>query len=193
MSAERFTVAETERRIRDSVIGASHSIPLSVNKGNVGLWLERAVGIPASGACLDCVDGELKAFPLKTNRAGGLVPKETVAVTMCDVSLLCAQPFEESRVYKKLENTLFVPYLRTGDDVTFYAPVLCTKEHALMSALKADYEVLQTNARAGVMTGTLGSYLQTRTKGAGHGSTSRAFYLRPKFVTEAVLPVSFSS
>ena len=62
-----------------------------------------------------------------------------------------------------------------------------------MEAMRADYGVLQTNARAGVFTGTLGTYLQTRTKGPGHGSTSRAFYLRPKFTAEAVLPVSLRS
>jgi hypothetical protein len=191
-SSVRISLDEAETRIR-VLLGASHSVPLSVNKGSVGLWLERAVGIPASGACLDCVDGELKVFPLMTNRAGALVSKETVAVTMVDASLLCSQAFEDSRVYKKLENTLFVPYLRTGNDVVFYTPVRFTKEHALMEKLKEDYGVLQTNARAGVFTGTLGEYLQTRTKGAGHGSTSRAFYLRRKFVEKAVLPASFSS
>lgn len=190
-SIERISLADAEVRIR-ALVGASHSIPTTTNKGNVGLWLERSIGIPASSACLDCLDGEIKAFPLKTI-AAGLTPKETIAVTMVDVPLLQSQAFEDSRVFKKLENTLFVPYLRTGDTVVFYTPVRFTKEHALMESLKTDYGVLQTNAQAGVLMGSLGKYLQTRTKGAGHGSTSRAFYLRPKFAREAILSASLSS
>ncbi|MFN2499950.1 MAG: hypothetical protein ABR557_12760, partial [Pyrinomonadaceae bacterium] len=32
------------------------------------------------------------------------------------------------------------------------------------------------------LTGDAGTYVQARTKGRGHGSTSRAFYARPAFV-----------
>ena len=32
------------------------------------------------------------------------------------------------------------------------------------------------------LTGAMGAFVQPRTKGPGHGSTSRAFYARTKFV-----------
>ena len=183
----RITLAEAQSRITGSILGKTHAVPKTTNKGNVGQWLETAIGIPTSSACLDCLDGELKAFPLKTKGAG-LASKETIAITMVEPAVLLTQLFEDSRVYKKLENTLFVPYLRDGDNVTFYKPFLFTKEHSLMAELKADYELIQTQAVAGVMTGSIGKYLQTRTKGPGHGSTSRAFYLRPLFADTLILP-----
>lgn len=183
----RITLDEALSRITASVLGSTHSIPKTTNKGNVGQWLETAIGIPTSSACLDCLDGELKAFPLKT-KGVGLATKETIAITMVEPAVLLTQLFEDSRVYKKLENTLFVPYLRDGDSVTFYKPFLFTKEHPIMVELKADYELIQVRAAEGVMTGSIGTYLQTRTKGAGHGSTSRAFYLRPLFADMLILP-----
>ena len=164
-------------------IGTTHLIPRTKNKGNVGHALEDLLGIPHSSACLDCEDGELKAFPLKRLK-GGLAPKESVAVTMCGIQKLKTEAFSETRCFKKLARTLFVPYYREGDLVTFYAPVLFTVEHYLFTALCADYETLQRSANEDRITGTIGVYLQTRTKGAGHGSKSRAFYLRPRFLTE---------
>ncbi len=167
------------------LVGLSYTVPRTSNKGAAGHHLETLLGIPHSPACLDCEDGELKAFPLKRNAKSQLVPKETVAVTMCDKTALLSTSFADSRVAAKLRRTLFVPYLRSDDDsVTYFKPVLFTEAHPLWNALTADYEEIQKHAAAGEMTGTIGTYLQTRTKGAGHGSTSRAFYLRPKFLTE---------
>ena len=183
----RITLAEALSRITGAILGKTHVVPKTTNKGNVGQWLETAIGIPTSSACLDCLDGELKAFPLKT-KGGGLATKETIAITMVEPAVLLTQSFVEARVYKKLENTLFVPYLRDGDNVTFYTPFLFTKEHPLMAQLKTDYELIRTKAAEGIMTGSIGTYLQTRTKGAGHGSTSRAFYLRPQFADTLILP-----
>src|SRR5581483_8603987 len=51
--------------------------------------------------------------------------------------------------------------------------------------VKADYETIRSQIRAhGIdsVTGDLGKLVQARTKGPGHGSTSRAFYARPVFV-----------
>src|SRR5437764_12804280 len=49
----------------------------------------------------------------------------------------------------------------------------------------SDYESIRTQIRArGIdsVTGDLGKLVQARTKGRGHGSTTRAFYARPVFV-----------
>ena len=193
MQSTRFTVATLQERIR-SVVGTVQNVPHTRNKGAAGLALEVMLGIPASPACLDCSDGELKAFPLKRLANGSLVPKETVAVTMCTPELLKTQSFQESRCRVKLANTLFVPYMwEMNGDITFYTPILFTESHPLFHALEADYTVLQTSALEGILKSNLGTYLQTRTKGAGHGSTSRAFYLRPSFIKALFKKDGFTS
>ena len=144
-SVTRPTLAEI-RSLYLSYIGTTHLIPKTRNKGNVGHVLEDLLGIPRSSACLDCVDGELKAFPLKRLK-GCLVPKESVAVTMCSLPKLKTEAFSETRCFKKLANTLFVPYYREGDLVTFYAPVHFTVEHSLFAALCSDYDTLQSSAK----------------------------------------------
>ena len=60
-----------------------------------------------------------------------------------------------------------------------------------MQAIKTDYdtirECLLDPARGfNALTGKIGHYIQPRTKGAGHGSTSRAFYARTKFLAEFI-------
>lgn len=187
---ERITIATCQERLAP-LIGKVHRVEKTKNKGNAGHHLETLLGIPHSSECLDCLDGELKAFPLKSLKSGELVPKETIAVTMCSESLK-EESFESSRVCKKLSNTLFVPYTWSAEgDLVFYTPVLFQSTHPLWHKLQEDYMTIQTKAKEDVMTGSIGEYLQTRTKGAGHGSTSRAFYLRPKFVKE-IFPEGFA-
>jgi len=180
--AIRITVSEALARLTP-LLGHPHQLIKNKNKGNAGHYLETLLGIPHSSASLDCEDGELKAFPLKRLRNGTLAPKETVAVTMCCVESLKTQTFEESRLSKKLRSSIFVPYLRENDEtVVYYNPILFTDTNPLWATIVLDYELLQSNAKEGWVTGKLGTFLQTRTKGAGHGSTSRAFYLRPQFI-----------
>ena len=61
----------------------------------------------------------------------------------------------------------------------------------LYNAVKADYELVQEclndPARGfSALTGKMGIYVQPRTKGAGHGSISRAFYARPLFLAQFI-------
>jgi len=161
----------------------TYTLPITANKGKPGHYLEELLGIPRSSACLDCVDGELKVFPLKHTASGAITPKETVAVTMCQPAALLVTAWRDSNVFKKLQNTVFIPYMRDGDEIEYYEPIHFCATSSLMAELEADYNEIQKQAAAGVMTGSIGKYLQTRTKGAGHGSTSRAFYLRQCFLT----------
>ena len=193
-----ITIAEAAVRIR-AICGVPHVCPVTLNKGKPGILLEQLCGIPQTSNCLDCADGEIKSFPLKRRRNGGLVPKETVAVTMLDRVLLATQTFPESRCYTKLRNTLFVPYLREADTVTFMEPrLICLDGPDAMPAvcdrLRIDYDAIRDGfVRDGTLRAAMGVYLQTRTKGAGHGSTSRAFYLRVRFLTEFILTTTTGS
>jgi DNA mismatch repair protein MutH len=62
-------------------------------------------------------------------------------------------------------------------------------KNELYEAVKADYDLvrcilLNKNKGFESLTGKMGVYIQPRTEGAGHGSISRAFYARPKFLAE---------
>jgi len=53
------------------------------------------------------------------------------------------------------------------------------------ATVKADYDLVRNVIREqgfGHLTGYMGTLIQPRTKGSGHGSTSRAFYARTQFV-----------
>ncbi|MDP2855769.1 MAG: hypothetical protein Q8N90_01450 [bacterium] len=61
----------------------------------------------------------------------------------------------------------------------------------LYNAVKADYDLVRQtlfNPQKGFgsLTGKMGLYIQPRTKGAGHGTTSRAFYARPRFLEKFI-------
>lgn len=172
-------------------VGKPVHCPIQTNKGCVGILMEKLAGIPQTSNIVDCADGEVKSFPLKMSR-GTIVPKETVAVTMVQPESLLTVPFSESNAYKKLARTLYLPLLRDGDMVTLQTPVLHTIDPGspLFLVLEGDYNAIcaayrETNTLVGST--RLGQYLQTRTKGAGHGSTSRAFYLRTGFLKEHIL------
>jgi DNA mismatch repair protein MutH len=186
----RIKIADLQEGIK-TIVGTVINRPITKNKGEVGVLLEKLTGIPQSSACLDCEDGELKVFPVKRNKAGKLIPKETIAVTMINKELLKSETFENSRVFKKLSNTLYVPYERTGDNVTYLEPTLVNltadKYKPLYEKLKTDYDYIRNKfIESDVMSSEDGVILQNRTKGAGHGSTSRAFYLKKEFSTEFI-------
>ena len=51
--------------------------------------------------------------------------------------------------------------------------------------IKADYDLIRNNILQGItLSGSMGQFVQPRTKGAGHGSTSRAFYARTQFINQ---------
>ena len=185
-----LTISELIEKM-DPIVGKKQTLAITTNKGLPGLLLETLTGIPHTSNCLDCSDGELKTFPVKRLRNGQLVPKETVAVTMLSVDDLRTCDFEQSKCFKKMSRMLMVPYYREGDQIQFMAPRLIDLSlpefAALRLALKNDYDAIRTAFLAdGMLTSTTGALLQNRTKGAGHGSTSRAYYLRPEFMKKNV-------
>jgi len=56
----------------------------------------------------------------------------------------------------------------------------------IYNQVRADYEETREKIRTKgfeALTGAMGVLVQPRTKGSGHGSTSRAFYARTQFVS----------
>lgn len=89
-----------------------------VNKGKTGQLLELALGMHLSSTNLDFEDGELKTN--KCDRNGN--PKETVFITQISSvidELIMERPFEETHLYEKISNILYVPVCKDGDPRTW--------------------------------------------------------------------------
>ena len=85
-----------------------------VNKGKTGQLLELALGMQLSNTNRDFEDGELKTN--KCDETGK--PKETIFITqvssMID-DLLQNIPFEETSLFEKIDNILYVPVCKVGE------------------------------------------------------------------------------
>tara|TARA_Y100000389_G_C17441772_1_gene509009 strand:+ start:201 stop:812 length:612 start_codon:yes stop_codon:yes gene_type:complete len=193
---QRPTLENIQTRYKRDINGRKFFCPKQKNKGKAGLMLEGLLGIPTSSACLDCEDGELKAFPQTKATArsrlskpyglgeGDYIASETVAITMMKPSELPTIPFESSRLYKKISNVMFTPYVRTDDHIEWNDYTIFNKEHPLWAEIQKDYETIQAYyAEHGVTKGKIGKYLQVRTKGPGNGAPkTHAFYFRRQFL-----------
>jgi hypothetical protein len=112
-----------------------------------------------------------------------------MAICMLSKDDLRDNEFENSRPGKKMSNMLIVPCERTGDNIIFHDPYTfrLTDHPELAATLKADYDAIRTQfLKDGLLTSSTGKLLQNRTKGPGHGSTTRAFYLRKAFMKQVV-------
>lgn len=171
-----------------------HSVTVRVgaklNKGWAGQTVERCLGRPQdSSRDPDFGDWELKVIPLVRNPGGSLVPKETMAITMIDPHGVVVTDFERSHLLSKLGRIVLVARVfestaETRSVLHSAVPFDLSDPH-LRSAVRADYELVRQTIRTrgfDALTGAMGTYVQPRTKGQGHGSTSRAFYARKELV-----------
>jgi hypothetical protein len=117
-----------------------------------------------------------------------------MAITMIDAYNVKAVPFADSHLLSKLKK-LVVVAREVGDNVD--APSIIHSVNSfdlsedLYEAVKTDYEIVRNTLLDPTrgfesLTGSMGKYIQPRMKGAGHGSTSRAFYARPLFLKQFI-------
>jgi DNA mismatch repair protein MutH len=167
----------------------------TVNKGWAGHVCERYLGIPInSSQSPNFGSWELKSIPLKYKRDGSLGFKETMAITMIDPYQVVRTPFDQSHLLSKLKKAVCVARTvgASVDDPSYIHSVSTIDlDGALYEAVQRDYEEVQkciSDPQRGFtsLSGSMGVYVQPRTKGAGHGSTSRAFYARPLFLQQFV-------
>ncbi len=113
-----------------------------------------------------------------------------MAITMIDSVHVVTTPFEHSHLLTKLRKAVLVARI-VGDDVMSPSPIHAVVTLDLTGAaytiVERDYELVReciADSRRGfdALTGRMGTYIQPRTKGTGHGSTSRAFYARKCFL-----------
>ena len=133
---------------------------------------------------------ELKQVSLKRTAEGFLTAKETMAITMLSPQRVLDQPFEESDVLKKLRRLVLVARVFLPNSPL--APVALVREAdisvetpLIFNQVREDYELIREVLREdgfSALSGKMGKLIQPRTKGAGHGSTTRAFYARTQFV-----------
>ena len=167
----------------------------AVNNGWAGHVCERYLGIPInSSQSPNFGSWELKSIPLKMAKNGELKFKETMAITMIDAYQVARTSFEDSHLLAKLKKAVCVARTvgSSVDEPSFIHSVNMIDLHGdLYEAIKKDYETVQeclldTERGFSFLTGSMGVYVQPRTKGAGHGSTSRAFYARPLFLAQFI-------
>lgn len=166
-----------------------------VNKGWAGHVCERVLGLPLNSAqSPNFGSWELKCIPLKWSVKNSCwVPKETMAITMIDPIYVAKTPFDDSHLKSKLEKAVIVARTVGNDysEPSFIHKVFSFDLDAhpeIADAVKSDYELVRACLNdplrgRNCLTGKMGTYIQPRTKGAGHGTTSRAFYARKCFLS----------
>ena len=162
-----------------------------VNKGWAGHVFERYLELPINSAqSPNFGSWELKSIPLKKLKNGSWTVKETMAITMIDPVNIIQKEFEDSHLLAKLKKAVIV--VRTVgenvDEPSYIHSILeLDLDGEMYEIIKNDYNLVRNtllNHQNGfeLLTGKMGKYIQPRTKGSGHGSTSRAFYARTSFL-----------
>jgi DNA mismatch repair protein MutH len=186
-------IGQDLRRLADE-LGVTVFKEGKLNKGWAGHVMERYLGIPLnSSRAPNFGSWELKAVSLKYLKGDILTVKETMAITMIDGYNVVRTEFEDSHLLNKMRKIL-IP-ARIWESVYENSSILYTvtdfdlDDPEIYNQVKADYELVrQTIVTKGfsALSGVMGIYIQPRTKGPGHGSTSRAFYARTSFLKNVI-------
>jgi len=164
------------------------------NKGWAGHVLERYLGLPINSAqSPNFGSWELKIVPLKKLASGRIAVKETMAITMIDPFNVAHTPFEQSHLLAKLKKAVVCARLFESqkEERTILVRVASfdLTDKDIYEQVRRDYEETRNciiTKGFECLTGSMGVLIQPRTKGAGHGSTSRAFYARTPFVAKII-------
>jgi DNA mismatch repair protein MutH len=167
------------------------NVTLGRNKGWAGHLCEAYLGLkinssrePNGGSW------ELKQVSLKRTRDGLLTAKETMAITLITPQRVLDHEFETSDLLKKLRRLIlvarvFVPGSTNAEVLIVREADISVEVPLIYNQVRADYEETRETIRTlgfSALSGRMGKLVQPRTKGAGHGSISRAFYARTQFV-----------
>lgn len=175
-----------------TVIGESGNI----NKGWKGLGLETLAGItPNNRKAPNGLGYELKSVAYY-QKDDLWMPKETMAITMVKPEDLLKDEFFKSHLWEKLKSLIFCVVSWHGRNNPMSRLLKVTafdflEEDNLIKQIEKDYEFIRNKLKTqgfGALTSRDGEYIQARTKGVGHGSTSRAFYARKNFLEEICPP-----
>lgn len=161
-----------------------------INKGWAGHAIERYLGLPINSAqSPNFGSWELKVVPLKVLVNTQVVVKETMAITMIDPFNVLQKDFLESHLFSKLQKMVVCARMFESQEETrsllMKVSTFDLSNQDLIDQINSDYELVRKTIRTNgfsSLTGKMGIFVQPRTKGTGHGSTSRAFYARKNLV-----------
>jgi DNA mismatch repair protein MutH len=165
-----------------------------INKGWAGHTIERFLGLALnSSRSPNFGSWELKVVPVKRIPDGQYKVKETMAITMIDPVEVAAKAFEDSHLLLKLQRQLVVARVfeskAEGRSPVFSVTEFDLGDREFYNQVRADYDEVRSVIRTSGfshLSGSMGKLVQPRTKGPGHGSTSRAFYARAGTVARIV-------
>jgi DNA mismatch repair protein MutH len=164
----------------------------SQNKGWKGMVLEKLAGLDNNNAqAPNGLGFELKSTAYYQVK-GKWTPKETMAITMINPNKLIETPFYESHCWEKLKAIIFCAvtwkgYHNVESELLKVQSFDFLTDGNLINEIENDYEFIRNKCATNgftSLTGADGKWIQARTKGAGHGSTSRAFYARKALLKE---------
>lgn len=164
------------------------------NKGWKGLTLEHLAGLTNDNKqAPNGLGFELKstAFYKVKNEWR---PKETFAITMINPTILIETPFYKSHCWEKLKSLVYCAVSWNGkhnekSELLKIQSFDFIESDTLIQEIEADYEFIRYKLKDqgfDSLTGKDGKWIQARTKGSGHGSTSRAFYARKRLIQEII-------
>lgn len=162
------------------------------NKGWKGLVLERCAGLDNNNiSAPNGIGFELKSVSF-INKNEKMTAAETMAITMINQEKLKKEDFFKSGLWEKLKSLVFCAVQVKGkkDKNPIFVAVTSfdfQEDENLIKEIKADYDFIRNKLiKEGfdALTGKDGKWIQARTKGAGHGSTSRAFYAKKELVNK---------
>lgn len=179
------------------------------NKGKAGQLLEIALGMKLSNGNTDFEDGELKTNKCDSNGK----PLETVFITQISSiidDLIREKPFEETHLYEKIDNILYVPVCKDGEPSEWmflesihidlskpeYSSLRETWKNDYYSICKQLKEHIETSKDGFIHTSN-GEHLQVRSKDSipyhpiyskiynrEVSNKNHAFYFQKKFVQD---------
>ncbi|MDO5667007.1 MAG: MutH/Sau3AI family endonuclease [Alcaligenaceae bacterium] len=151
---------------------------LKINKGAVGQFLEKLIGLENNSSHLDFLDGELK-----TNKADANgTPMETMFISQISANfdqLIDTQmEFEDSWLYSKIRNLLYVPVCKVGTNPEswyFHSAyhIQLDNNQELFEQLQDDFLCIRAKLRDNILNSpdgfihtSNGKYIQIRSKDA---------------------------
>ncbi len=164
------------------------------NKGWKGLTLERLAGLSNDNKqAPNGLGFELKSTAFYQVK-GEWRPKETFAITMINQQNLIDTPFFKSHCWEKLKSLIYCAVSWNGkhnekSELLQVKSFDFLESDTLIQEIQADYEFIRNKLKTqgfAALTGKDGKWIQARTKGTGHGSTSRAFYARKLLIKESI-------
>lgn len=166
------------------------------NKGWAGHVIERYLGLPLnSSRSPNFGTWELKLISLRCLKKGGYSIKETMQITMLDPTNVEQIPFEDSHLLIKLRRLVVAARIwqskQEEKSILYGVRSFDLDNPEVYTQVKTDYNLVRETLRTkgfSALTGKMGELIQPRTKGPGHGSTSRAFYAKTIFLKKYIFP-----